>query len=41
MQKINKFLFIVVIFIFLLFISDFIFLLIEKKPLILTSYFNG
>lgn len=40
MQKINKFLFIVVIFIFLLFISDFIFLLIEKKPLILTSY-NG
>lgn len=40
MKKINKFLFIVVIFIFLLFISDFIFLLIEKKPLILTSY-NG
>ncbi len=38
MQKINKFLFIVVIFILLLFISDFIFLLIEKKPLILTSY---
>ena len=40
MKKINKFLFIVVIFIFLLFISDFIFLLIEKKLLILTSY-NG
>ncbi len=38
MQKISKFLFIIVIFILLLFISDFIFLLIEKKPLILTSY---